>query len=132
MLAGPLTGIYDPAGPGTLLFAFFAAMAETERETIREATLEGLDAAARNCRPVVFTDDMIHSPSPPGRRAAGESVESISKDLIIPTGNGLWTRRGGIRPARHAASPNLDHPGGNGHTKNAQVHGSQDPAVQGH
>jgi DNA invertase Pin-like site-specific DNA recombinase len=47
MLAGPLTGIYDPTGTGRVLFAFFAAMAETERENIREATLEGLDAAAR-------------------------------------------------------------------------------------
>lgn len=25
MLAGPLPGIYDPTGPGKLLFAFFAA-----------------------------------------------------------------------------------------------------------
>jgi hypothetical protein len=47
MLAGPLTGIYDPSGTGRVLFAFFAAMAETERENIREATLEGLNAAAR-------------------------------------------------------------------------------------
>ncbi|WP_436777610.1 recombinase family protein [Yinghuangia sp. YIM S09857] len=47
MLAGPLPGIYDPTGPGKLLFAFFAAMAETERENIRESTLEGLDTAAR-------------------------------------------------------------------------------------
>ncbi|MFD8992308.1 recombinase family protein [Streptomyces goshikiensis] len=39
--------MYDPSGPGRLLFGFFAAMAETEREHIREATLEGLDAAAR-------------------------------------------------------------------------------------
>ena len=30
-----------------VLFAFFAAMAETERENIRDATLEGLTAAAR-------------------------------------------------------------------------------------
>lgn len=36
MLAGPLPGIYDPTGPGKLLFAFFAAMAETERENIRD------------------------------------------------------------------------------------------------
>ncbi len=35
--------MYDPSGPGRLLFGFFAAMAETERENIREATLEGLD-----------------------------------------------------------------------------------------
>jgi len=47
MLAGPLIGIYDPTGTGRILFAFFAAMAETERENIREATLEGLTAAAR-------------------------------------------------------------------------------------
>lgn len=36
MLAGPLPGIYDPSGPGRMLFGFFAAMAETERESIRE------------------------------------------------------------------------------------------------
>ncbi|MFJ5725920.1 hypothetical protein [Streptomyces sp. NPDC093149] len=33
MFAGLLPGIYDPTGPGKLLFAFFAAMAETERGT---------------------------------------------------------------------------------------------------
>ncbi|MFF1478510.1 hypothetical protein ACFVYD_13220 [Streptomyces sp. NPDC058301] len=32
MLAGPLPGIYDPVGLGKLLFASFAATAETERE----------------------------------------------------------------------------------------------------
>ncbi|MEV6654003.1 recombinase family protein [Streptomyces sp. NPDC051219] len=47
MLAGTLPGMYDPSGPGRLLFAFFAAMAETERDNIRESTLEGLDTAAR-------------------------------------------------------------------------------------
>ena len=88
MLAGPLAGIYDPTGPGRLLFGFFAAMAETERETIRESTLEGLDAAARQGRhggrPPVITGDMLHTVL--RRRAAGESVESIRPDLIIPTG----------------------------------------------
>ncbi|MGW2219744.1 recombinase family protein [Nonomuraea sp. NPDC001684] len=48
-----------------LLFAFFAAMAETERENVRESTLEGLDAAARKGkhggRPPVITDDMLHA-----------------------------------------------------------------------
>ncbi|WP_444544847.1 recombinase family protein [Streptomyces alanosinicus] len=65
MLAGPLPGMYDPSGPGRLLFAFFVAMAETERENIRESTLEGLDAAARKDkhggRPPVITDDMLHT-----------------------------------------------------------------------
>jgi DNA invertase Pin-like site-specific DNA recombinase len=88
MLAGPLPGMYDPSGPGRLLFAFFAAMAETERENIRESTLEGLDAAARKGkhggRPPVITDDMLHTVL--RRRAGGESVEQIQPDLIIPTG----------------------------------------------
>jgi DNA invertase Pin-like site-specific DNA recombinase len=88
MLAGPLAGIYDPSGPGRMLFGFFAAMAETEREAIREATLEGLDAAARKGkhggRPPVITDDMLHTVL--RRRAGGESVEQIRPDLIIPTG----------------------------------------------
>jgi DNA invertase Pin-like site-specific DNA recombinase len=47
MLAGPLPGIYDPSGPGRIVFAFFAAMAETERDNIREATPGG----ARRRRP---------------------------------------------------------------------------------
>ncbi|MEV0695930.1 recombinase family protein [Streptomyces sp. NPDC050388] len=92
MLAGPLPGIYDPTGPGKLLFAFFAAMAKTERENIRESTPEGLDTAARKGkhggRPPVITDDMLHTVL--RRRAGGESVEQIQPDLIIPTG----TRKG--------------------------------------
>ncbi|MER6154108.1 recombinase family protein [Streptomyces sp. NPDC001868] len=88
MLAGPLPGIYDPIGPGKLLFAFFAAMAATERENIRESTLEGLGTAARKGkhggRPPVITDDMLHTVL--RRRANGESVEQIQPDLIIPTG----------------------------------------------
>ncbi|MFD8687367.1 recombinase family protein [Streptomyces sp. NPDC059651] len=88
MLAGPLPGMYDPSGPGRLLFAFFAAMAETERENIRDSTLEGLDTAARKGkhggRPPVITDDMLHTVL--RRRAAGEAVEQIQPDLIIPTG----------------------------------------------
>ncbi|WP_329467208.1 recombinase family protein [Streptomyces sp. NBC_01431] len=88
MLAGPLPGIYDPSGPGRMLFGFFAAMAKTERESIREAALEGLDAAARKGkhggRPPVITDDMLYTVL--RRRAAGESVEQIRPHLIIPTG----------------------------------------------
>ena len=63
-------------------------MAETERENIRKATLEGLDAAARKGnyggRPQVITDDMLHTVL--RRRAAGEPVETIRTDLIIPAG----------------------------------------------
>ncbi|QHK18936.1 recombinase family protein [Pseudarthrobacter psychrotolerans] len=88
MLAGPLTGIHDPTGTGRVLFAFFAAMAETERENIREATLEGLNAAARKGnhggRPPVITHDMLHTVL--RRRKNGESLNDIRPDLIIPTG----------------------------------------------
>ncbi|MFJ8670146.1 hypothetical protein [Streptomyces sp. NPDC093600] len=66
-----MPGIYDPTGPGKLLFAFFAAMA-------RESTLEGLDTAARKGkhggRPPVITDSMLH----PGS-AAGSSVSPSSR-----------------------------------------------------
>jgi DNA invertase Pin-like site-specific DNA recombinase len=84
--------VYDPSGPGRLLFAFFAAMAETERENIRESTLEGLDTAARKGRhggrPQVITEDMLHTVL--RRRELGESVEVIAPGLIIPAG----TRKG--------------------------------------
>jgi DNA invertase Pin-like site-specific DNA recombinase len=79
MLAGPLPGIYDPTGPGRILFGFFAAMAETERENIREATLEGLDAAARKGnhagRPQVITDDMLHTVL--RRRSSGSLIRRV-------------------------------------------------------
>ncbi|MFG3323454.1 recombinase family protein [Streptomyces sp. NPDC048171] len=84
--AGPLPCMYDPSGPGRLLSAFFAAMAETERENIRESTLEGLDAAARKGkhggRPPVITDDMHHTVL--RRRTNGDSVEQIQPDLQRP------------------------------------------------
>ncbi|MGW5852442.1 recombinase family protein [Streptomyces sp. NPDC055254] len=77
-----------PHRTGELLFAFFAAIAETERENIRESTLERLDTAARKGKhggqPPVITDDMLHTVL--RRRAGGESVEQIQPDLIIPMG----------------------------------------------
>jgi DNA invertase Pin-like site-specific DNA recombinase len=85
MLAGPLPGLYEPAGSGRMPFAFFAAMGETERENIREA---GLDAAAckgeHGGRPAVITEDMLHTVL--RRRANGETVEQMRPDLAIPTG----------------------------------------------
>ncbi|MEU7597080.1 hypothetical protein AB0B79_29225 [Streptomyces sp. NPDC039022] len=80
--------MYDPRGPGRLLLAFFAALAENQRENIRESPLEGFDAAARKGkhggRPPVITEDMLHTVL--RRRANGESVERIQPGLIIPTG----------------------------------------------
>ncbi|WP_234541663.1 hypothetical protein [Streptomyces shenzhenensis] len=63
-------------------------MAETERENIREPTLEGLETAARKGkyggRLPVITDDMLHTVL--RRKALGGSVEQIQPGLIIPTG----------------------------------------------
>lgn len=65
MLAGPLAGIYHPTGPGRLLFGFSAALAEAERENIRESTLEGLDAAGPQRQP--RQPAAGHPPLGPGR-----------------------------------------------------------------
>lgn len=46
LLSGPLQGNYHPSGHGAALFAFFAGMAGSEREHIREKSLEG-QASAR-------------------------------------------------------------------------------------
>ncbi|MEV0633123.1 recombinase family protein [Nonomuraea wenchangensis] len=132
MLAGPLPGMYDPSGPGRLLFAFFAAMAETERENIRESTLEGLDAAARKGkhggRPPVITDDMLHTVL--RRRTNGESVEQIQPDLIIATG-----KRKGQAPsvasiyralAEHAKQQAYPEAVAQAHADFADLHGAAD------
>ncbi|WP_454189030.1 recombinase family protein [Nonomuraea wenchangensis] len=58
------------ARPGRMLFAFFAAMAETEREAIREATLEGLDAAARR-----------------GNHGGRPTVASLTRGSAVSTNN---------------------------------------------
>ncbi|MEV8398234.1 recombinase family protein [Streptomyces niveus] len=101
MLPGPLPGMYDPSdpsGPGRLLFAFFASMAENERENSRKSTLEGLDTATRKGkhggRPPVITDDMPHTVL--RRHANGESVVQIQLDLIMPALAGPWDSQYGF------------------------------------
>ncbi|WP_327740381.1 recombinase family protein [Streptomyces nojiriensis] len=80
MLAGPLPGVYDPTGPGKPLFAFFASMAESERENIRESTLEGLDPLAREGkhggRPPVTAEDCCTPCSAAVRTASPSSRSS--------------------------------------------------------
>ncbi|MEU1599378.1 recombinase family protein [Streptomyces sp. NPDC005708] len=85
MLRGPLPGIYDPRGTGRILFAFFAAMGEAEREGIREATLEGLQAAKEQGRtggrpPVLDADQLAAARS---RRERGESLGEIARALGV-------------------------------------------------
>ncbi|GAB7029540.1 recombinase family protein [Streptomyces sp. NPDC021749] len=88
LLTGPLHGVYDPSGHGAALFAFFAGMAESEREYIREKSLEG-QASARERgrhggRPKVFDDDMIAYART--LRASGVPVPQIARKLVIPSG----------------------------------------------
>ncbi|MFI7640417.1 recombinase family protein [Nonomuraea sp. NPDC049400] len=88
LLTGPLQGLYDPSGHGAALFAFFAGMAESEREYIREKSLEG-QASARERgrhggRPKVFDDDMIAYAR--SLRERGVAVPDIARKLVIPIG----------------------------------------------
>jgi DNA invertase Pin-like site-specific DNA recombinase len=82
-------------------------MAETERENIRESTLEGLETAARKGkyggRPPVITDDMLHTVL--RRKALGESVEQIHPALIIPTGKRRSSSSGPRLPTASRGGP---------------------------
>ncbi|GGQ35919.1 recombinase family protein [Streptosporangium pseudovulgare] len=88
LLTGPLQGVYDPSGHGAALFAFFAGMAESEREYIREKSLEGQTSARERGRhggrPKVFDDDMIAYAR--SLRARGVPVPEIAAKLVIPAG----------------------------------------------
>lgn len=63
LLTGPLTGIYDPSGMGSMLFAVLAVAAQLDRSYIREKTLESQVTAANKGnhggRPKVIDDDML-------------------------------------------------------------------------
>ncbi|MEV1066903.1 recombinase family protein [Streptomyces sp. NPDC050263] len=88
LLTGPLQGVCDPSGHGAALFAFFAGMAESEREYIREKSLEG-QASARERgrhgrRPKVVDNDMADYAR--ALRAQGVPVPQIANKLVIPSG----------------------------------------------
>ncbi|MFE4703496.1 recombinase family protein [Streptomyces sp. NPDC056738] len=94
LLTGPLQGIYDPSGHGAALFAFFAGVAESEREYIREKSLEG-QASARERgrhggRPKVVDDDMADYAR--NLRANGVSVPLIAQKLVITSGKNKGQR----------------------------------------
>jgi DNA invertase Pin-like site-specific DNA recombinase len=88
LLTGPLTGVYDPTGMGSMLFAILAVAAQLDRDYIREKTLEGQAAAAargnHGGRPAVIdTDSLFHARA---LRDAGTPVPEIAKKLTIKTG----------------------------------------------
>ncbi|GAA3618176.1 hypothetical protein GCM10022419_124640 [Nonomuraea rosea] len=112
LLTGPLQGVYDPSGHGAALFAFFAGMAESEREYIREKSLEG-QASARERgrhggRPQVFDDDMIAYAQ--SLRERGVAVPDIARKLVIPTGKNKG--RTPRSPLFTACWPTATSPGG--------------------
>jgi DNA invertase Pin-like site-specific DNA recombinase len=90
ILSGPLAGVYDPRGMGKIFFAMLAGFAELEREMMIERTLDGLAQAAiegrHGGRPPVISKDMMRIAL--GRRADGESVTSIAKNLKYETPSG--------------------------------------------
>jgi DNA invertase Pin-like site-specific DNA recombinase len=86
LLTGPLTGIYDPHGMGSMLFAVLAA--QLDRDYIREKTLEGQRAAAargnHGGRPKVIDDDGVLLAR--ALREKGTPMPDIVKKLTIKTG----------------------------------------------
>ncbi|MFF3062260.1 recombinase family protein [Streptomyces sp. NPDC057909] len=91
LLAGPLTGIYDPYGMGAMFFAVLAVAGQIERNYIREKTLEGQVIAAskgnHGGRPKVIDDDMLTFAV--ALKDKGVPVPDIAKKLTIKTGKNV-------------------------------------------
>ncbi len=88
LLTGPLTGIYDPTGMGSMLFAVCAVAAQLDRDYICEKTLEGQRAAAsrgsHGGRPKVLDDDGVIWAR--ALRDRGIPVPEIAGRVTIKTG----------------------------------------------
>ena len=88
LLTGPLTGIYDPNGKGSMLFAVLAVAAQLDRNYIREKTLEGQTAAAakgnHGGRPKVIDDDILTFAI--ALKNKGTPVPQIAGKLVIKGG----------------------------------------------
>jgi DNA invertase Pin-like site-specific DNA recombinase len=88
VLTGPLAGIWDPRGDGSVLFAVLAAAAGLDRNHRREKSIEGQRAAAAGGRaggrPRVFDQQMTASAR--AMRDNGMSVPEIAATLVISEG----------------------------------------------
>lgn len=88
LLTGPLTGVYDPNGMGSMLFAVCAVAAQLDRDYIREKTLEGQRSAAaqgrHGGRPSVIDADMVVFAR--ALRDKGTPVPQIARKLVIKAG----------------------------------------------
>ncbi len=94
LLTGPLQGVYDPSGHGVALFAFFAGMAGSERETSGRSAWKG-QASARERgrhggRPKVVDDGMADYTR--SLRTNGVPVPEIARKLVITSGKNKGQR----------------------------------------
>ncbi|WKK27860.1 recombinase family protein (plasmid) [Streptomyces olivoreticuli] len=88
-LTGPLQGKHDPAGHGAALFAFFAAMAESERDYIRDKTLEGQETARTKGKAIggqKVSDPDMTATAVRLRDEEKLSLREIASRLVIRTG----------------------------------------------
>lgn len=94
LLTGPLTGVYDPAGMGAMLFAVLAVAAQLDRNYIREKTLEGQQAAAakgnHGGRPKVIDNDMLTFAR--ALKDTGTPISQIAAKLTITSGKNTGRR----------------------------------------
>lgn len=88
VLTGPLAGVWDPRGQGSLLFDVLAAADGLDRNHRREMSVEGQRAAAaqgrRGGRPRVFDEHMTAAAV--ALREQGMGVPDIAARLVIPDG----------------------------------------------
>jgi DNA invertase Pin-like site-specific DNA recombinase len=88
LLTGPMTGIHDPSGMGSMLFAVCAVAAQLDRDYIRDRTLEGQQAAAargnHGGRPKVIDHDTLLDVR--ALREAGIPMPKIARKVTINTG----------------------------------------------
>jgi DNA invertase Pin-like site-specific DNA recombinase len=88
VLTGPLAGIWDPRGAGSLLFDVLATAAGLDRNHRREKTIEGQQAAVadgrRGGRPRVFNQEMTAAARAMWEQGMG--VPEIAARLVIPEG----------------------------------------------
>ncbi|MER6160359.1 recombinase family protein [Streptomyces sp. NPDC001868] len=87
ILQGPLAGMYDPRGPGRVVFTVFAAFAEAEREFIQDRRLDGLATAKANGRfggrPRAVDEDTLAVLLARRRRNPPQPVTEIARDLGV-------------------------------------------------
>jgi DNA invertase Pin-like site-specific DNA recombinase len=88
LLTGPLTGVYDPTGMGSMLFAVCVVAAQLDRDYIRDKTIEGQRAAAargnHGGRPRVIDEDTLLFAR--ALRDKGVPIPVIAQKVTIKTG----------------------------------------------